>query len=376
MQLRRMTKQGSWIPEVDGLRFIAIGATLSVHILAETMLRGGLTLSKANQDILWYLESCGGRGVLLFFCISGFILGQPFLRQHMLKGQPVSVASFYKRRLTRLEPPYVLSLILYAIAFMVYRGHPQSLLLPLLSHICYVHNFVPSLPPLNLVTWSLEVEIQFYLLAPLLGYLFAVRSTWLRRALMVALIAASAAVKQTTPGMIAMDLPGQLQFFLIGFLLADLRATRTESQICRWWDIGGLAVWITLFTIPERLAFCFGPLILLACMSAFNGPLLRGFFATNWVAVTGGMCYSFYLMHMLVIQFAFKLTRHLLVPSNLPLSYLIQLVLLGSCIVPVCVGYFILIERPCMDPRWPHKLAATLRRCLPANRSAVADSLR
>jgi peptidoglycan/LPS O-acetylase OafA/YrhL len=291
----------------------------------------------------------------MFFAISGFILAQPFLRQHLLHGSPVSVRAFFMRRLTRLEPPYILSLLIYAIALVIFQHPVRSLIVPLLAHIVYIRNFT-SIPPINLVTWSLEVEVQFYLLAPLLGYLYAISSPVLRRGTMVALIVASAVFKYNGHGVASLNLPGQLQFFLVGFLLADLRATRTDSQINRWWDAVSLVVWVAIFALPYRQDFVLAPLILLAYLATFNGPITRKILSTQWIALTGGMCYSFYLMHMLVISTVFKLTRRLIIPSNFLLSYLIQVVLLGTCIYLFSTAYYVLIERPCMDQRWPRKL--------------------
>src|ERR1700709_1509465 len=103
MKLRRITTHGNWIPEIDGLRFVAILATLLSHILGEIFSRGGPSFA-SRQEFANNLIDRGGRGVLLFFAISGFILAQPFLRQHLKHGQAVSVRAFFKRRLTRLEP--------------------------------------------------------------------------------------------------------------------------------------------------------------------------------------------------------------------------------------------------------------------------------
>ena len=86
------------------------------------------------------------------------------------------------------------------------------------------------------------------------------------------------------------------------------------------------------------------------------------------------MCYSFYLMHMLVISIAFRLTRRLIIPSNLPLSFLIQATLLGACIYLFCTAYYILIERPCMDPKWPHKLRTWLAHLSSPAQLAAAET--
>jgi peptidoglycan/LPS O-acetylase OafA/YrhL len=374
MKLRRITTHGNWIPEIDGLRFVAISATVFVHILAEIVNRGGQTYSAFTKKVASGLVDRGGRGVLLFFAISGFILAQPFLRQHLLHGQAVSIKAFFKRRLTRLEPPYILSLLLYALVLAVYQRHLIPLLLPLIEHVFYVHNFF-SLPPINFVTWSLEVEVQFYILAPVLGLLYVISSPLVRRSVIVSLIAASTAFQYLSHGTASWNLPGQLQFFLVGFLLADLRATRTESTTSRWWDLVSLVAWVAIFALPTAYSsLCLPLLILLVYLATFNGPVSRQIFRTPWIALTGGMCYSFYLMHMLIISIAFRLTRRFLIPSSLPLSFLIQAILLGACIYLFCTAYFILIERPCMDPKWPHKLLTWLAQLSSPARLAAAET--
>ena len=45
------------------------------------------------------------------------------------------------------------------------------------ERLAYVHNAVyASESPINNVTWSLEIEVQFYLLAPLLASVFLIHS--------------------------------------------------------------------------------------------------------------------------------------------------------------------------------------------------------
>jgi peptidoglycan/LPS O-acetylase OafA/YrhL len=128
-----------------------------------------------------------------------------------------------------------------------------------------------------------------------------------------------------------------------------------------WRDVTSLIVWIAIFAIPERgLALLLPILILLAFLATFNGSTARPIFRIRWIALTGGMCYSFYLMHMLVISVVFKFTRRLVVSSNFALSCLVQIVVLGTCIYLCCTVFYVLIERPCMDPSWPRKVLAKL----------------
>jgi peptidoglycan/LPS O-acetylase OafA/YrhL len=362
LALRRVTSHGNWIPEIDGLRFVANVATLLAHILGETFARSGQNFSPVVRTVVYQAMDRGGRGVQLFFAISGFILAQPFLRQHLLQGTKVSVKAFYKRRLTRLEPPYILSLLIYAAALGL-RGGFHSLLPSLLTSVLYIHNWT-NLGWINFVAWSLEVEVQFYILAPLLGLLYAIRSAVLRRGIMVGFILASMSIHMLAQKKMSWNLPGQLQFFMVGFLLADLRARRTESTIKPWWDALNIAAWAMIFLLPVKLSYLTLPaLILIAYLGVFNGPIARKIFSTPWIAVTGGMCYSFYLMHMLVISIAFRWSKYLMVP-NFGLSYLIQTVVLGVCIYTFCTAYYVLIERPCMNPNWVGDLSMDIRRRL------------
>ncbi|WP_348267013.1 acyltransferase [Edaphobacter paludis] len=364
MQLRRITTSGNWIPEIDGLRFIAIVATLLVHMFGEVYTRSGHDFISQYHYDFFKLVDRGDRGVSLFFVISGFILAQPFLRQHLEHAKAVSIKGYFKRRLTRLEPPYILSLLLYLFAVSLFKHQFLSLLPHFFAQVFYLHNFIFNYGSLNFVTWSLEVEVQFYIVAPLLGYLYAISRPVLRRGIMICLIVASILIQvHGGQSLIAWNFPGQLQFFLVGFLIADVRATQTKSWQSRRWDLASLLVWPAIFGLEKSnfFAFLFPVLIFIAYLAAFNGPVSRGIFQTKWIALTGGMCYSFYLMHMLVIDCVFKFTKKIIIPSSLMLSFSSQVFLLGICIYIFCTFYFVLIERPCMDPKWPGKLMARIR---------------
>jgi peptidoglycan/LPS O-acetylase OafA/YrhL len=109
--LSRETSSGRFIPEMDGLRFVAIGMVILFHLngyLAAKATFPQYSLM-AQSDWLARIALVGFRGVELFFVISGFILGLPFAAHHIEGAPPVNLRKYYLRRLTRLEPPYIVT---------------------------------------------------------------------------------------------------------------------------------------------------------------------------------------------------------------------------------------------------------------------------
>lgn len=370
MQLRRIMTGGTWVPEIDGLRFVAITSVILFHILGELKERTGHPIAfQARYDFFTRSIENGDRGVLLFFVISGYILARPFLRQHLLGGKPVALGAYYLRRVTRLEPPYILSLLIYTFAFWVLGAPIRSMLPHLAASMFYVHNLIyHAVSTISFVTWSLEIEIQFYLLAPLLGLIYLVRDSFLRRSALVVLILASGGVHLYLGGHPAsiwnVTILNYIHYFLTGFLLADIVEGRQQQPYrSSAWDVVSLTVWPIVFLLPRYTATtAWLPILVVPVyLAAFYGPLSNWLFRRPTIALGGGMCYSLYLMHMLIISVVFKATKHLAVFQDLFINYSIQVVTLGAAIALFGTFYFVLIERPCMDPKWPQKLGKQIR---------------
>jgi peptidoglycan/LPS O-acetylase OafA/YrhL len=368
LRLRRITSGSSWIPEIDGLRFIAILLVVLFHLSAEVIAKSRvpLTMQPWYSGLFAFLGR-GDIGVRIFFVISGFILGRPFARHYLLGHPRPSLSSYYLRRLTRLEPPYLINISVCAISIALYSHVPWPTVLPAFAaSAVYLHGFFfRSTEFINPVVWTLEMEVQFYLLVPLLTLVFLLRSRWLRRLLLgAACIALPAALRYLAFGKISDTSPfwatigWVLQYFLAGMLLSDFYVAEIPSWRASWlWDAASSAAWcILLFTENPQLYPLEPLLIALAFIGAFRGVLLRRLFTVEWLAIIGGMCYSIYLWHFFVIALVFKISSRVLVTHDLMTNFLVQSVLILPCILAFCAVYFALIERPCMDPAWPHKL--------------------
>ena len=365
LKLRRITNGESWIPQVDGLRFIAILSVMLFHVSGEVAKRGPRLLTVAPADMpLYHWLINGDRGVPLFFVLSGYVLARPFYRAYRLNGRPVPLGKYFQRRLTRLEPPYILSLLICSLAFRIGYSVPwNTLAIHFAASAFYFHNlFYPSMPSFNFVTWSLEIEVQFYILAPLMGLIFKLDSATRRYAIFGALTLLGCFVGAWIPGP-PVTILAYAGFFPAGFLLAEVleNPLRSRRQSYRW-DALGLVLWVTFFWLPYSLTMrsFLALLILPMYILAFYGKLSSRILSNSFIAITGGMCYSIYLMHVLLMSLSFRLIKHLSFRNDIVTSW-VQILLVITVIVASSAVYFVLIERPCMNPRWPQDLLARLR---------------
>jgi peptidoglycan/LPS O-acetylase OafA/YrhL len=366
-QLARETSSGRFIPEMDGLRFVAISMVVLFH------LNGYLTVKSAfaataqpASDWLAKVALVGFRGVELFFVISGFILGLPFAAHRINAAPPVNLRKYYLRRLTRLEPPYFAALLLLCVLALIAQGKSWAGLAPhLWASLLYLHSLIyGSASTVMGVAWSLEIEVQFYILVPLLTLLFAIRSHKLRRtclaALILAILAAQALLLRHNPR-VSLSILAFLQYFLIGFWLADIFLVDWEESPGRSlaWDAVALAGWPLLFLLLRSAVlthWLFPFWILLLYCAAFRGVVMNRFCSNRWITAIGGMCYSIYLLHYEVISAVGRFTKTAAESMPYWAYLLMQLCLVGGVILVFCGAYFVVIEKPCMRRDWPRRL--------------------
>jgi peptidoglycan/LPS O-acetylase OafA/YrhL len=357
-RLRRVTTSSHrYLAEVDGLRFIAIGSVMLFHVSYMATHVIGVVLADSPWHFLVWPVTHGSRGVFLFFLISGFILGLPFASHYLANGQAVNVGRFYLRRLTRLEPPYILALLMfYAAAEVMHNFHTREpgFVASLPQRLCYAYLFLHGVPPgLDGVTWTLELEVQFYLLAPLLAFVFKL-ATGARRLTLIAAIFATPLLATVVPRG-EWTVLGSLHYFLTGFLLADIHSTTTGAgRLPSWlYDVVGIGCLLVGFLAPETPALRpFLPWLLGGIfIGALRGEWFTSVLRYPVVSLIGGMCYSLYLLHNPLLSFvADKVVYN---GMSIPEAFL----RVGVVGVPVAFAagllYYVLIERPCMNPNWP-----------------------
>ncbi len=375
-RLSRNVTSGKFIPEIDGLRFLAISLVILHHI--QTFFLYKSTVTYADRDAFQWLADWlydARKGVELFFVISGFILALPFARSFLAGAPAPSVKRYFLRRLTRLEPPYILALLVMFVLLVAFTGMPAGQASKsLLASLIYSHNIIFDWASYLLpVAWSLELEVHFYLLAPLLFLSFKL-PLLLRRGMLISVILALPWI-QAPHFTWTYYLFYYIQYFLTGILLADFYLKRPAAGLppVAASLAGGLLLSLLLAyphiqthllqgeTQKIWYATFFPVVIGLFYYVVLTNSFWKRAFSLKWITVIGGMCYSIYLVHQPILSVMMKLLIHRSYFDSYPLDLLLVTVI---CLPVVLTGggiFFLLIEKPCMNPQWPAQLLARIR---------------
>jgi len=379
-RLRRTTNQGSFIPEIDGLRFFAIMTVVLFHLnttYANVLGQGKHSYVLLNDSIPW-LGWCFMRldlGVKVFFGISGFILSLPFLRHYLLGQRKVDVGDYFLRRLKRLEPPFLISLAaLFAAQSALSLLDVDRPLSHLLVGLLYSHVIVyGEANPINPVTWSLETEAQFYIVVPLLfRWLFKPSRSRSRIFILLFLVGLSILFRQHVVNNDWYHLQNTVLAYLSNFLMGTVMAWmylampeyfRRKSY---GWDLAGaLAVWLMFWAYkPQHYPLhnaAFNASIIGLFLAVFKGRAFNAFFTWQPVYTIGGMCYSIYLLHYAFIFVVVPRTSGLTSALPYTTGLSLQLLLVVPFMLVFTSVFYLLIEKPCMDKEWPRKAIEWLR---------------
>jgi peptidoglycan/LPS O-acetylase OafA/YrhL len=152
-----------YLPELDGLRAVAIVLVVAAHTISGSLGRGGP----------WY--RLGEFGVLLFFVLSGFLI-TGILCTSVTPGEWGGLWEFYVRRVLRIFPAAYAFLGVCAVAILG-RWVTDVSWTTLAVSVLYLRNiFGRGITTDHL--WSLSLEEQFYLAwPPLLCWIGARRAT-------------------------------------------------------------------------------------------------------------------------------------------------------------------------------------------------------
>ncbi len=371
----RVTSSVAFIPQIDGLRALALLLVMGHHVFAiylmqthrlgtQLLPRDWDAIALRSQLVNWGLHLAFG--VPIFFVISGFVLALPFARSIFDRRPFPSTGRYLLRRLIRLEPPYVISMtFLFLMIVAPWQGPRWHAIVMwrifgphYWASLAYLHAQIFDGPSwINGNAWTLEIEVQFYLLMPLLAQMFRIRQSAARRGLFVAMTAMAALfgqfwLPQLHHSRLQYSLAGHMEFFLAGVLLADLyldlpRGLRWSSRVGDVCAV--LSAAFVVYVLHWRAALTwllpFGVLLLfLAC---FRGRWAGWLFSRAWLTVPGTMCYTIYLYHFFVIQQVMPWAVRVLPPvHSLWLDSAVMMVVMLPPVLLVSAVLYLAAERP------------------------------
>ncbi|AKK28383.1 acyltransferase [Mycobacterium sp. EPa45] len=222
------------LASLTGLRAMAALMVVGTHAAFATgkLSHGYLGLVAARLEI----------GVSIFFALSGFLLFRPWVVAAADGAAAPSTRAFAQRRLRRVMPAYVITVLLAYGVYSFYSTGPNpgqswsGLIRHLTLTQIYTDNYLLTYLHRGLSqTWSLAVEAAFYAALPLLAHLLLVMlcgGRW-RPARLLAGLAGLAAISPLwlialnagdwLPNSAGMWLPAQLAAFAGGMALAVLQ---------------------------------------------------------------------------------------------------------------------------------------------------------
>ncbi|PQJ11732.1 hypothetical protein CJD36_008020 [Flavipsychrobacter stenotrophus] len=368
-KFRRITSNGVYMAEIDGMRFLSLTLVTLFHIHGYFMEKTKIVFADNPDNYYWFNRFMAGadRSVPLFFAISGFILCLPFANHYIKGGRKIELKNYFVRRVTRLEPPYFIVMTIIFLAQIAMHVYTFKALFPsLLASLIYSHNLIFHATPLvTVVAWTLEVEIQYYIIAPFMFRILKL-SAVTRRLLISGAIIGFILLQNIYPPTF-LSIYGNIQHFLIGMLIADFYVCGIAKDFFaqKWMALTGIAVFLFMFLMPmghmagfENIQYkiLLPFLIGLFYYIILNNAIVKSVFSFKFVPIIGGMCYTIYLLHYTIISMLGRFTAKIKFTDYFFPNLLFQFTVLMFAILAISSVFYLYIERPFMDKKWVTKL--------------------
>lgn len=287
------------VPALDGIRALAITLVVAYHAVMP-------------------LHFGGAGGVDIFFALSGFLITTLLLEEHDRRGS-ISLRRFYLRRVIRLYPPLLITLVAVFVPIALFMGLGNAVWGSVMALFYLMpigaETGADSLSPYA-HTWTLGLEEWFYFVWPLALVLLVkgARTVHGRRARRALAMAVGAAGLLAVAAVCVEASTGHMSFILRACgLLAGcaLALVLHHSSVAArpWHGVAGLAL-IAFSVVRSSLA----PLSTVDTLAAAGGALLLVFaivrgpegpihrvLSLRPVTYVGRISYEIYLWHYPVL---------------------------------------------------------------------------
>jgi peptidoglycan/LPS O-acetylase OafA/YrhL len=152
---------------IDALRGAAALGVVFYHAVNQSHKVLPNSLFQYPIRLVQLTSSFGYIGVFLFFVISGFCIHLQWARAKAAGVEPdIRFGAFWKRRIRRLYPPYIITLLLFLLLAAATAGVNVThfFVYDVGMHLLMLHNLDPNTCyTINGVFWTLAIEEQLYL---------------------------------------------------------------------------------------------------------------------------------------------------------------------------------------------------------------------
>lgn len=252
-------------------------------------------------------------GVQLFFAISGFVIPYSmYINNYELK----NFRKFLLRRLCRIEPPYLITIVIYLI--IQYFSRENINWIGVVLHIGYLIPFFKNYGWISHIYWTLAIEFQFYIFIALLYPIIVRNNRYLSMTICFALLFL---VEIQISGCKEL-LFGYIHHFMVGifvFLFFIKRLSNIEFII-------GMVLFFALgkyFMSYQNAIISVASGISIIVLNRYN--IVGNFF--------GKISYSLYITHSIVLQLLFRPLELLFSPAHLVLNIIFLLLTTAFCIL-------------------------------------------
>ncbi len=337
------------INQFDGLRAIAIILVFLHHIVTKPI---ELYLISIDWNVLGqFLNYFTSSGVQLFYVLSGVLLLKPYLQKRRI----FDTKKYFKRRIERLYPTYFVVLIITAIIFYITTEFPNwysekyMINFDLINFIKQLPIFHINSPYYNPVLWSLEIEVFFYFIIPVLVFIFvkidfSKYSYW---GFFIVLTILSTIIPIYLKWYNA-DFPYNIIFmfiyyspcFFLGVILAKYDFSEKEGIIM--FAVGIVYIILSLLVIksntPQTFSLFYGGLIIYS----INNKQFAKKMSSKILVWIGERSYSLFIVHFPIILLANYLTSFFIFSKNIEYVIITRIMsILLSLIFTILVFHFV-----------------------------------
>lgn len=341
------------LARIESLRAVAALAVVVCHVFAYSHHWAPVIF----QGYLHRALMGGGFGVELFFVLSGYLMYRPFARRDFGGRGPIDLKTYARNRALRILPLYYVAMVVLLV-FTQHGGTSEQWW----RFSFFAQSFsARTAQTVDGPMWSLVVELQFYVLLPLLAMAVGWVSRHSRGRGIIALLAVGApslAMDFVNPKPFVewkFSLPEMFFYFIPGMVLAvaqlsidERRPSWLRGAFARTdtWMLAGTAVWLLIFwnysLVP--LAGIASVLFLAAVVLPLRpGPLVR-LLDVRPLVLVGVASYSLYLWHVPIIEHVYK-------ASWLPTGTVPLIVVAGALSLAAAAVSYTAIERPALRLR-------------------------